>query len=589
MAFSRLLGVRDLKQIQRNKLNYRFWSAISLVLFALCISLFYYLYSVEKNKTIDELNARQLVHAKQAAKGLENYVDSWIKQLIILSRNESIIKLTPQGKKFIDTFYEEQKEQIKSIARVDLKGKIIYAPKYLSLTGKNIVLEKHISEILTSKKVIVSDVFSAVQGYNAMAIHVPVYDGTKFIGTLGAIIQVENAAKRFLEDIVIGESGYAWMISKDGTELYCPVPGHVGISVNETCKDFPSILRMAKEMMAGKTGNTTYIFNRIRNKKVEIVKKYAVYVPVHVHNTFWSIVVASSEDEVLNSLISYRNKLFLIIITFFITGTIFAYYGMKTWGIIKESNARQKAELQLQGMNAELEQKVIERTKQLEKINRDLESFNYTVSHDLRAPIRAINGFAQILSEEYTDKLDSEAQNIISRIKKAVLKMDLLIASLLKLSRLNYYSLDLSEINISLLARSIAKEIQNNYPEAKYDVKIQDNMYENGDHGLVASLLENLLDNAFKFSSKTQKPVIEFFMQHKEGKNIFCLRDNGAGFDSTTSDKLFTPFKRFHNESEFTGIGIGLAIVKKIIDRHNGTFGVDSQTGIGSSFYFTLN
>lgn len=550
--------------------------------------MFYYLYTVEKEKTIDELYARQYVHAKQAAKGLENYIDSWVKQLNILSRNESIIKLTPQGKKFIDSFFEEQKEQIKSLLRVDTKGNIIYAPSQLKLTGKNIAWEKHINEILTNHEAIVSDIFFAVQGYNAIAIHVPVFDGSKFIGTLGSIIQVEDAGKRFLEDIIIGESGYAWMISKDGTEIYCPVPGHVGHSVFENCKDFPSILEMAKEMMAGKTGTTTYIFNRIRNKNVEVVKKYAVYAPVHVYNTYWSIVVASSEDEILNSLISYRNKLFLIIIAFFISGTIFAYYGMKTWGIIRESSARQKAELQLQEMNTELELKVAQRTLQLEKINRDLESFNYTVSHDLRAPIRAISGFTQILAEEYNDKLDEDARNLITRIKKAVQKMDLLIASLLKLSRLNYYSPDFTEINISLLARTMSKEMQSNYPDIKYEVIIEDNMFEFGDHGLIASLLENLFDNAFKFSSKTNNPVVEFFMLHKDGEKIFCIKDNGAGFDGANNEKLFTPFKRFHNETEFNGIGIGLAIVKKIIDKHNGSIWVESNSGKGTALYFTL-
>lgn len=223
--------------MQRNRLNYRFWSAISVVLFVLCISLFYYLYTDEKEKTIDELNARQLVHAKQAAKGLENYIDSWIKQLSIIARNESVIKLKPSGKKFIDSFYEEQKEHIKSLLRVDTKGTIVYAPSYLKITGKNIAWEKHISEILKNKKAIVSDIFMAVQGYNAIAIHVPVFDGRKFVGTLGSIIQVEAAGKRFLEDIIIGESGYAWMISKDGTELYCPVPGHQGIRFLKPAKN----------------------------------------------------------------------------------------------------------------------------------------------------------------------------------------------------------------------------------------------------------------------------------------------------------------------------------------------------------------
>lgn len=551
--------------------------------------MFYFLYNVEKERTIEQLNERQLIHAKQAAKGLEDHIESWVKRLVLLSKNESIVKLTPSGKKLVDDFFEEQKNQIGSLIRTDKKGIIIYAPPYLNLTGKDISYEKHVKDILINQKTIVSDIFYAIQGYNAIAIHVPVFDNDKFIGSLGAILKVEAAGKRFLEDIKIGESGYAWMISRDGIELYSPINGHTGKSIYETSLEFPSLLDMGKKMMAGGTGYSTFYYNQSRNKSTELTKRYGIYAPVHIYNTFWSIGVASAENEVLTSLINYRNNLLFIIVGLFIGATIFAYYGMKTWGIIKESNAREKAELLLQKLNSELENKVAERTKQLKETNQDLERFNYTVSHDLRAPLRAINGFVEAIPEENDSPLSDEAQNLLRRIKRAAEKMDTIIESMLKLSRLNYHTLDLTDLNISAMTRSIAKEIQSYYPDIFYEIKVEDALRARGDFELITLLLENLLSNAFKFSSKTNNPVIQLFKTEQDGRNVFCIADNGAGFIGGKDEKLFTPFKRFHSEYEFTGIGIGLAIVKKIIDIHHGRIWVESNPGYGASFYFYLD
>jgi signal transduction histidine kinase len=551
--------------------------------------MFYFLYNVEKERTIEQLNERQLIHAKQAAKGLEDYIESWVKRLVLLSKNESIVKLTPSGKKLADDFFEEQKNQIGSLIRTDKKGIIIYAPQNLNLTGKDISYEKHVKDILANHKSIVSDIFYAVQGYNAIAIHVPVYDNDGFVGSLGAILKVEAAGKRFLDDIKIGENGYAWMISKDGIELYNPIEGHTGKSIYETSLEFPSLLDMGKRMMAGETGYTTFYYNQSRSKNTELTKRYGIYTPVHIYNTYWSIGVASPENEVLTSLINYRNNLLLIIVGLFIGATIFAYYGMKTFGIIKESNAREKAELLLQKLNSELESKVAERTNQLKETNQDLERFNYTVSHDLRAPLRAINGFVEALPDENDGPLSDEAQNLLKRIKRAAEKMDTIIESMLKLSRLNYHSLDITDLNISAMTRSIAKEMQSYYPEVLYEIKVEDALRASGDYELIILLLENLLSNAFKFSSKTDKPVIQLFRTEKEGKNVFCITDNGAGFVGEKDSKLFTPFKRFHSDYEFVGIGIGLAIVKKIIDMHHGKIWVESSPGNGASFYFYLD
>lgn len=551
--------------------------------------MFYLLYDAEKERTIEGLNARQTVHVKQAAKGLEDYIKSWVNQFTLIAQNESVVKLTPEGKKLLDVFYSEEKDKIGSILRVNDKGIIVYAPASLNIAGKDVLYEKHIREIIEKHKAVVSDIFFAVQGYNAIAIHVPVFDGDKFIGTLGGIIRVQEAGKRFLEDIKIGESGYAWMISRDGTQLYNPVSANIGKSVYETALEFPDLLDMARKMMAGESGTAVYHHNLIKGNKTEPVKKYAVYAPVKIYNTYWSIVVSTAEEDILNSLNNFRNKLILIIIAFFLTGSIFAYYGMKTWGILKESNAKKDADLKLQQLNAELENKVAMRTRQLERINRDLESFTYTVSHDLRAPLRAINGFTQALFEDYNKQLDSEALGLIKRIKRATEKMDLLIESILKLSRINYQVLDLTEVNLSIMARSTAKEIQLQYPDVEFEIKIEDDLVTRGDHSLIDLLIDNLLKNSFKFSSKSASPCIELYKTENDGMTYFCVKDNGAGFVGEKDASLFTPFKRFHSDYEFEGIGIGLAIVKKIVDKHRGTIWAESKPGKGASFFFNFN
>lgn len=570
-------------------MNYRIWSAISAILFVVCFLLIYFLYSAEKERTIEELNERQRIHITQATKGLQDYIDMWVNQFSYVAQNESVIKLTPSGKRIIDNFYNKEKDKLGSVVRVNDKGIITYAPPDLKITGKDILYEKHIRDVITNHKPVVSDIFFAVQGYNAIAIHVPVFDGDKFLGSLGGIIKVEEAGRRFLEDIKIGESGYAWMISRDGTELWCPVPGHIGKSVYEISLDFPEQMEMVKRMMAGESGEAIYYFDRIKERKTERVKKYAVFAPVKIQNTYWSIVIATAEEDVLRSLISFRNKLILVFITFFTAAVFFAFYGIKTWGILKESKAKGEVEKQLQILNSELENKVAMRTSQLEKTNKDLESFTYTVSHDLRAPLRAINGFTQVLAEDYSAQLGAEGQGLIRRIKKSTEKMDLLIESILRLSRLNYQVLDIHEVNLSPIAGSIAKDLQSLYPNIKYEVRIQENLITRGDYGLLMILLDNLLKNAFKFSSKIPSPIIEFFSDEMEGIKVYCVKDNGAGFIGEKDEKLFSPFKRFHSDYEFEGIGIGLAIVKKIVDKHKGTIWVESKPDKGAAFYFTLN
>ncbi len=243
----------------------------------------------------------------------------------------------------------------------------------------------------------------------------------------------------------------------------------------------------------------------------------------------------------------------------------------------------------LQHLNAELEQRVIERTAQLEVANRELESFSYSVSHDLRAPLRAIDGFSQALLEDYADRLDGEGKDHLRRVRAAAQRMAGLIDALLTLARVTRAEMRREPVDLSALARAIAAELQRQAPERQAEFVVADGLCVEGDSRLLQAALENLLGNAWKFTSKCRNARIEFGIARQlNGQRAYVVRDNGAGFDITYADKLFGAFQRLHAMSEFGGTGIGLATVQRIIHRHGGRVWAEGAVDQGAAFYFTL-
>ena len=329
-------------------MKYKYHFLFLFFLVCLCGYLFSAFYEGAKSAAIQELNARQALHAQQAVKEIERFFIHWTDRLTNLSKDEAIISLNDLGKREMAFFLVAHKDDIKGVTRVDARGRIIYTVPYVKKSiGADISYQKHVREIMRTHKPVVSDVFSAVQGFDSVALHVPVFRGNRYDGSIAILIDFQALAKRYLEDIRIGTTGYAWVISMEGIELYCPVPGHTGKPVFENCKDFPTIITMAKEMLKGNQGVTTYYFDMIMGQSVHTVKKHAVYMPIRTMNTFWSIVVASSEDEVLASLKDFRNRLLMLIAVLILSGTIFSYYGMKAWGIVQEEKKRRMAEGEL--------------------------------------------------------------------------------------------------------------------------------------------------------------------------------------------------------------------------------------------------
>ncbi|MDO8598358.1 MAG: ATP-binding protein [Sulfuricaulis sp.] len=222
--------------------------------------------------------------------------------------------------------------------------------------------------------------------------------------------------------------------------------------------------------------------------------------------------------------------------------------------------------------------------------NRDLESFSYSVSHDLRAPLRAINGFTGMIENDHARTLDEQGKALLQRVVAATERMDKLIEALLNLSRIARQGMQVGPVDLSALARDVAAELQAAEPGRKVQTywTIAPGVQATGDTGLLRLALQNLLGNAFKYRSKRDTGRIEFGVAEKDERPAYFVRDNGAGFDMAYADKLFGAFQRLHSPSEFPGTGIGLATVARIVHRHGGEVWAEGKVGEGSSFYFTL-
>lgn len=256
--------------------------------------------------------------------------------------------------------------------------------------------------------------------------------------------------------------------------------------------------------------------------------------------------------------------------------------------ILQDVSELRQADEKWRSLQAELEQRIKLRTRELEAVNQELEAFSYSVSHDLRAPLRALGGFSEVLLEDYADHLDEEGREYLGHIRTAADQLSQLIDELLNLSRLTRSEMQYQEVNLTTVAKEVVRHLRVAEPARALQVHVEPDMVVRGDQTLLRVAIQNLLENAWKYTRNTKDAIVHFGKVKRGEALVFCVQDNGAGFDMQYADKLFRPFERLHNAYEFEGSGIGLAIVQRVLARHGGRVWAEGEVGAGAAFYFSL-
>jgi signal transduction histidine kinase len=490
---------------------------------------------------------------------------------------------------------------LERISVLDRTG-IVAASTDPSHIGRNYAGESHFEQARTT--FLLTDISEGAPAKAAVRIAGPLYLDDVFIGEIELIASPEQILKIVGDYAGLGKTGetiLARPIDKESAEPLRPL--------RFESPDTPSIFTGALGALLATTPSaddmaaTAQLITDYRGKKVFAVSRF-------VEPMGWGLVAKIDVDEVRTEEANFQDSALIALLIFItcMSVAVFLFFQSVAQPIyhttviaerVRQGDLSQRIPVtshdelgmlaetfnsmmsQLQDTYAGLEQKVKERTA-------ELEAFTYSVSHDLRAPLRSIDGFSQALLEDYESKLDSGAKDYLHRVRASSQRMAQLIDDMLNLSRYTRKPLEKSIVNLTALSREIAGELQRNQPQRKAVISVSEDLSVYADPVLMRVIMQNLLDNAWKFTSKMDQAHIEVGATEKDGKKVYFVRDNGAGFDPAYMDKLFTPFQRLHSTDEFPGTGIGLATIQRILFRHEGKAWAEGAVDKGATFYFTL-
>lgn len=439
-------------------------------------------------------------------------------------------------------------------------------PPVLEVRGRNFSFRDWYRGVSAKWEPHISEVYkrAAAPQNNVVAVAAPIKsEAQKVVGILVLQVQLDT----FLEwsrGIEVGSGGFVYFVDKMGR-----VAAHPRYSPQGEIVDFSTVPSVQKALR-GERG-VGVLFNPIEKEE-----RVAAFAPVPRYG--WGVIAVQPVGAAFAS--RARTLRFIAIVY----GVVTLVTCVLAYVLARALTGLKQREQQI----AELHEDLKQRAAELEITNKELEAFSYSVSHDLRAPLRSIDGFSQALLEDYGGKVDAEGQDFLRRVREGSQQMGQLIDDMLNLSRVARSEMRLHAVNLSSLAQSIAAELKKAEPKRQVEFVITPELSVKGDERLLRVALENLLGNAWKFTGKRPTARIEFGATQVDGQQVYYVRDDGAGFDMAFADKLFAAFQRLHRASDFPGTGVGLATVQRVIHRHGGRVWAEGAVQKGASFYFTL-
>jgi C4-dicarboxylate-specific signal transduction histidine kinase len=555
--------------------------SLAIAVAGACIFIFEGIYQEAKRAAVTKLNQQQTIYAQQAARGIEEFFATWTRNLNVLSGMNSVVADDREGRAILKLLYETNQVRITEILRVDEKGVIRDDFPDSKAVGLDISHRKHFIALMRDHKPVISEAFKSLEEVDSVALHVPVLQGGEYKGSVAILVNFNSLAKRYLDVIKVGQTGYAWVISQAGVVLYTPVPGLTGKSIWGATKDNPSSASLVNAMLQGREGTAEYTSQRIGDRQVSPTRKYAVFLPVRLGNTFWSICVASSEQDVFADLTTFRNKLAVTMSIFFIVAAALSTLGARAWLIVKEQEKNARAELEIAQQRNQL--------AHLSRVN-TLGELSGSLAHEISQPLTAILGnahAAQLLlgqSDPDLNQLRDILGDIVADDERAgeVIRR---LRLLLKRGEVQFQSLnasDLVEEVLKLLRSELVDRGITAHPKLARSLPVIQ-----ADKVQLQQVLINLVTNACDAMADIPPEARALTIRTGLDGNGFVLIavcDAGPGIAKEKLEQVFEPFFT----TKANGIGLGLSVCRTIANAHGGKLWAEHNSGRGATFHLLL-